>query len=253
MIAAAGLIFIYFTIFFIIATVIRNNSIVDIGWGLGFVILAWFLQIKSEGIHIPQLIITVLITMWGLRLFYHIFRRNIHKREDFRYAQWREEWGKWVIPRAFIQVFMLQGVFMYIISLPALLIAEADQMVFLGPLVAAGVFLWGVGFFFESVGDAQLKKFLSDPSHRGQLMQTGLWHYTRHPNYFGEAVQWWGIFLVAMGAGASWLSLLSPVTITGLLLFVSGVPLLEKSMQKKPGFKEYAERTPIFFPWFPRQ
>lgn len=253
MVDAGILIFIYFFIFFLVATAIRNNSIVDIGWGIGFVIIAWFLQIRSISIHIPQIIITLLTTLWGLRLFYHILKRNIFKGEDYRYAEWRSEWGKWLIPRAFFQIFMLQGVFMYIISLPALLTSAASDKIFLVHYVVIGTFIWCIGFYFESVGDHQLKKFISNPANKGQLMTSGLWRYTRHPNYFGEAVQWWGISLIALGAGASGLSFLSPVTITFLLLFVSGVPLLEKSMKKKPGFIEYARQTNKFFPWFPKE
>lgn len=252
MIEAGLLIFIYFLCFFIVATVLKNNSIVDIGWGIGFVLTAWLLQIRSGELFWPQMIITVLTTIWGLRLFYHILRRNVHKAEDFRYAAWREEWGAWVIPRAFLQVFMLQGFFMYIISLSAILTFESEQQHFSVALAAAGIILWGIGFYFEAVGDYQLKGFIADPRNKGLLMQSGLWAYTRHPNYFGEAVQWWGILLVAWSGGASWVALLSPVTITFLLLYVSGVPLLEKSMSKKPGFQAYAERTNKFFPWFPK-
>lgn len=252
MVEAGILIFIYFFCFFIVATFLKNNSIVDIGWGIGFVLTAWLLQIRSGQLFWPQAIITVLTTLWGLRLFYHILRRNVHKAEDFRYAAWREEWGAWVIPRAFLQVFMLQGFFMYVISLSAILTFESEQQHFSAALAAAGIILWAIGFYFEAVGDYQLKGFISDPRNKGQLMQSGLWAYTRHPNYFGEAVQWWGILLVAWSGGASWVALLSPVTITLLLLYVSGVPLLEKSMSKKPGFQAYAEKTNKFFPWFPK-
>lgn len=252
MIEAGLLIFIYFFCFFIAATALKNNSIVDIGWGMGFVLTAWFLQIMSGQVFLPQVIITVLTTIWGLRLFYHILRRNIHKGEDFRYAAWRSEWGAWVIPRAFLQVFMLQGLFMYLISLSAILTFETEKQFFSGFLAAAGIVLWAIGFYFEAVGDHQLKLFISNPDNKGTLMQSGLWAYTRHPNYFGEAVQWWGILLVAWSGGASWAALLSPVTITILLLFVSGVPLLEKSMAKRPGFQEYAAKTNKFFPWFPK-
>lgn len=250
---AAYVIFIYFLCFFIVATIIKDNSIVDIGWGFGFVLVAWFLQIQAHSIHVPQLIITVLTTIWGLRLFYHILKRNRRKGEDFRYANWREEWGKWVIPRAFFQVFMLQGLFMYVVSLSAIMTSIAANKHFVAPLVVLGTAIWLIGFFFEAVGDYQLKLFIANKENKGQLMTTGLWSYTRHPNYFGEATMWWGIFLIALGSGASLIAILSPATITFLLLFVSGVPLLEKSMRKKPGFDDYAQRTNKFFPWFPKR
>ena len=252
MLGVVLLIFAYFLIFFIVATAIKNNAIVDIGWGVGFVLTAWFLQIQSTSAHAPQIIITILTTIWGLRLFYHILKRNKHKGEDSRYAKWREEWGKWIVPRAFLQIFMLQGFFMFIISFSAILTSEAADKVFIMPLVAIGMVIWVVGFFFESLGDHQLKMFILDAANKGKLMTSGLWRFTRHPNYFGEATMWWGIFLIAQGGGASWLAILSPITITFLLLFVSGIPLLEKSMEDRPDFQEYAKHTSKFFPWFPK-
>jgi steroid 5-alpha reductase family enzyme len=179
-------------------------------------------------------------------------KRNLGKPEDFRYAKWREEWGKWLIPRSFLQVYMLQGFFMYIISLSVSLPKDAGDTYSI-PLLVTGLVIWIAGFFFEAVGDYQLKVFLADSANRGKIMNRGLWHYTRHPNYFGEATMWWGIFLLALSGGASLLTVLSPLTITGLLLFVSGVPLLEKAMADKPGYAEYAARTSIFVPWFPKK
>lgn len=241
------LIFIYFLIFFLIGTFIKNNSIVDIGWGLGFVLIAWYLMIENWSFLVPRLIITLFVTIWGLRLFVHIIKRNLGKEEDFRYKKWREEWGKWLIPRAFLQVYMLQGVFMGIISLPVILIRYEN-----GPwdlsIMSIGLGVWIIGFIFESVGDKQLKTFIANPANQGKIMDKGLWKYTRHPNYFGEATMWWGIFLIGMSANISILSIISPLTITTLLLFVSGVPMLEKSMKDKPGYKEYAEITSIFLP-----
>jgi steroid 5-alpha reductase family enzyme len=222
------------------------------GWGLGFVIIAWYLMIENWNFLIPRLIMTVLVTIWGLRLFIHIIQRNLGKEEDFRYKKWREDWGKWLIPRAFLQVYMLQGLFMGIISLPVILIRYEN-----GPwdllILVIGLGIWILGFIFESVGDKQLKTFIGDPSNRGKIMDRGLWKYTRHPNYFGEATMWWGIFLIGMSAGISILSIISPLTITTLLLFVSGVPMLEKSMKDKPGYQEYAERTSIFIPLPPKR
>lgn len=246
------LIFIYFIIFFLVGTIIKNNSIVDIGWGLGFVLVAWFTYLRDPSVVLGQWIMTLLISMWGLRLFYHIAKRNLGKGEDFRYVAFRKAWGKWVVIRAFFQVYMLQGLFLYIISLTVILTADQGKEAQTLQL-APGIALWMIGFFFEAIGDWQLKLFLRDPNNKGRLMTTGLWSLTRHPNYFGEAAMWWGIFLIAIASGAPIWTILSPLVITLLLMFVSGVPLLEKSMKKKPGFEEYARTTNKFFPWFPRK
>ncbi|MHB8127553.1 MAG: DUF1295 domain-containing protein [Mobilitalea sp.] len=246
------LILCYFIVFFIVGTLIKNNSTVDIGWGIGFVIVAWFVLLRDPQILLGQFILTLLITLWGLRLFYYIAIRNFGKKEDFRYAVMRKAWGKWVIPRAFLQVYLLQGVFLYVISLSVILVSRESSRTDL-PLLILGIIVWLVGFYFEAVGDYQLKVFISKPENKGKIMMTGLWRYTRHPNYFGEATMWWGIYLLAFSSGASLLALLSPITITLLLVFVSGIPLLEKSMKKKPGFDEYARRTNIFLPWFPKK
>ncbi|HNX62670.1 MAG TPA: DUF1295 domain-containing protein [Candidatus Limiplasma sp.] len=252
MTAAAILIFAYFTVLFLVGTVRRNNSVVDVGWGIGFVLVAWWMLLQYAPFTLARVTMTLLITLWGTRLFSHILRRNLGKPEDFRYANFRREWGKWLVPRAFLQVYMLQGALMYLISLPVLLApgsSHAVQPIWYG----LGVTVFAIGFVFESVGDAQLRRFIADPAHRGQLMTGGLWRYTRHPNYFGEATMWWGIFLIALSAGISPLAVISPITITFLLLFVSGVPLLEKSMKNRPGYADYARRTSIFVPWFPKK
>ena len=249
---AAWIIFAYFTVFFIIGTVRKNNGMVDIGWGLGFVVVAWLMLLLRLPASLSQLTITLLITLWGLRLFTHILKRNHGKPEDFRYAAFRRAWGRWLIPRAFFQVYMLQGVFMYLISLPVIL-SRGGNAPTQPWLYALGLVIFAVGFSFEAIGDAQLAAFLRDPAHRGQLMTGGLWRYTRHPNYFGEATIWWGILLLGLSGGVSWLAVLSPITITLLLLFVSGVPLLEKSMKNRPGYTEYARQTSIFLPWFPKK
>lgn len=246
------LIFVYFFIFFIVGTLIKNNSIVDMGWGIGFVLVAWFVFLRSESQPLPQILMTLFVSIWGLRLFYHILKRNLGKPEDFRYATWRKEWGKFVIPRAFLQVYMLQGVFMFLVSLAVILFPSQVSQVSL-PVMIVGACIWILGFFFEAVGDYQLKVFIANPDNRGKIMQTGLWRFTRHPNYFGEATMWWGIFLIALSGGTSLLAIISPITITCLLLFVSGIPLLEKSMKTKPGFEEYASKTSIFIPWFPKK
>ncbi len=245
--------FVYFFLFFLVGTLIKNNSIVDMGWGIGFVILAWFTTLRSGNLGGANLLITILISIWGVRLFYHIMKRNLGKEEDFRYAKWREEWGKWVVLRAFFQVYMLQGVFMFIVALPVILINTRDTPGGISLFALIGLGIWIIGFFFESVGDYQLKKFKENPKNKGKIMSSGLWKYTRHPNYFGEATMWWGLAIISVSAGGSPAVFVSPIVITYLLLFVSGVPMLEKSFDKRPGYQEYKEVTPKFFPWFPKK
>lgn len=252
LVQSAIFVFIYFFIFFIVAQVIRNNSIVDMGWGAGFVLLALYNLIVSGAAVERNMIITVLVAIWGLRLAYYIVRRNWGKPEDFRYAKWRREWGHWLVPRAFLQVFMLQGVMMLIIGYPIILVNASPQpgLIFSDYL---GVLVWLIGFFFESVGDKQMAEFKKDPANKGQIIKTGLWKYSRHPNYFGEATMWWGIFLLALAVPQGWSGIISPLTITVLLLFVSGVPMLEKKYKDNPEFQEYARVTSKFFPWFPKK
>jgi steroid 5-alpha reductase family enzyme len=222
---------IYISTLFLIGTAIKNNSIVEIGWGLGFVIVAWYTYFRDSTVVLGQWVITLLITLWGLRLFYHIARRNLGKGEDFRYVAFRKAWGKWVIPRAFLQVYLVRGLFMYLISLVVIHTAyqgsEADSLILI-----PGVLLWMIGFFFEALGDYQVRLFLRDPNNKGKLMANGRWSLIRNPNYFGEAAMWWGIFLIAIASATPIWTILSPVIITVLLLFVSGVPLMERSIKK---------------------
>jgi steroid 5-alpha reductase family enzyme len=231
---------------------IKNSSIVDIFWGAGFVIInGIYFLLTPDGFLIRKLMIGVLVTTWGLRLSAHIFRRNWGKPEDFRYQKWREENGKRWWWWSFFQVFLLQGLLLWIISTP-LLAAQylplPDHLTFLDFL---GAVLWLMGFFFESVGDYQLSRFLAQPENKGKIMDRGVWRYTRHPNYFGDATQWWGYYVIAASAGGWW-TIFSPIIMTTLLLRVSGVALLEKTMGTKPGYKEYIEKTSAFIPWFPR-
>lgn len=241
------LIFIYFLMFFIVATIIKNNSIVDIGWGLGFVIVAWYAYFRGEQSELSRLVVFV-VTIWGLRLFYSIIRRNWGKPEDFRYAAWRKSWGKWVIPRAFLQVFMLQGFFMALISSTYVLM-QTKKVETVNLSLILGMTLWAVGFYFEVVGDYQLKVFKSKPENKGKLIDTGLWKLSRHPNYFGEFTMWWGIYLMALAVGVSFFTIVSPLAITGVLVFISG-PLLEKKYEGREDFEKYKRETSMFIPWF---
>ncbi len=246
------IVFIYFFLFFLVAQIIRNNSIVDMGWGAGFVLVA-LATLFIQGAYMERnLLLALLITIWGGRLTYYIVRRNWGKPEDFRYAKWRREWGRWLVPRAFLQVFMLQGLLMLVIGYPIILV-NANPQPGLNILDYLGLAVWIIGFYFESVSDKQMAEFKKDPANKGHIIKTGLWKYSRHPNYFGEATMWWGIFLLSLSVPLGWSGIISPLTITLLLLYVSGVPMLEKKYKDNPEFQEYAKVTSKFFPWLPQK
>lgn len=246
---AAIVVLVYFSYFFLYGTIRKDNSVVDMGWGVGFVVLTWYFVLKYQLFRSVSLIVSLMVTLWGMRLFYHILKRNLGKPEDFRYATWRQAWGKWVVLRAFFQVYMLQGVMMFVIALPFLWIHIGEERT-LNVVSVLGILIWVLGYFFEVVGDAQLATFKKNPINKGKLMTTGLWQYTRHPNYFGEATMWWGIWILAMSVNVPFFTIVSPVVITLLLRFVSGVPLLEKSMKTREGYALYAKQTNVFIPWF---
>jgi len=248
----AGALLAYMTFFFILSLIKKRNDIADIAWGIGFVMLAWLSFFLSEGVDIRQIIVCALVTVWGVRLAAHIYMRNKGKKEDYRYLAWRKEWGKLFYIRSYLQVYLLQGILLYIIVLPVLLINKdiGGDLVILDFI---GIFVWCVGFFFEVVGDAQLAKFLKNKKNKGKLMTEGLWAYTRHPNYFGESFLWWGVFLIAFSAtNLLWL-IVSPLLITLLVLKISGVPILEKKMEKHPDFEEYKRRVSVFVPLPPKK
>jgi steroid 5-alpha reductase family enzyme len=251
LVAAAGAVFVYMTAVFLIAILAKDNSIVDVGWGPGFILVAVVTFFLRPGFEARHVLITLLVLIWGLRLATHIFLRNWGRGEDFRYAKWRKDWGRWFIPRSFFQVFMLQGFFMLVISSPIILVNRSRESG-LTMLDALGGLVWLTGFLFEAVGDYQLKRFKQKPESRGKIMTAGLWKYTRHPNYFGEAVLWWGIWLVALSVDSGWAAIISPLTISFLLLKVSGVAMLEKKYAGNEEFAAYARRTSSFFPWFPK-
>ncbi len=264
---AAIIVFAYFLSGFLLAQRLRDNSIADIMWGMGFVILALFLASYAaffETITLSALAVSAFIVIWGVRLSLSIFKRNFKKGEDYRYQEMRKKWGdRFPRLKAFLKVFMTQGVFMLVVAMPLILLyaypAETERFIGENPLRIAGLIaggiIWIIGFIFESVGDRQLRNFLKKPENKGKIMQNGLWRYTRHPNYFGEATMWWGLAIIA-ASNALWqgaFAFISPVVITVLLLYVSGVPLLEKKMMKDEAFREYAQRTSKFFPLPPKK
>lgn len=248
------------TIYFGIAVYKKDNSIADRFYGLTFVITAWFmvaLQLQTNVISPLTALVLILISIWGLRLSSRIHLKNRRKGgEDFRYAAWREEWMKkgkeYFYVRSYLQVFILQGVVASIVLLPFTLVV-ANPISLSSSLITVGLLVWGVGFFFESVGDYQVDRFVKHKHADGeQVMKKGLWKYTRHPNYFGEATMWWGLGVMAF-AQASFLVFLSPLLITYLLLKVSGIPMLEKKWKGLPEWEAYKSKTSAFFPLPPKE
>ena len=248
-----GIILLLMTILWLVSLWLKNSSIVDIFWGTGFVIANWvYFMLTPDGFMFRKLIISILVSIWGLRLSIYILLRNYGKPEDFRYQKWRKESGKIWWWKSFFQVFLLQGVLLAIISIP-LLAAQINPLPdHLTVFDFLGIAVWLFGFYFESMGDYQLARFKANPENKGKVMDKGVWRYTRHPNYFGDSAQWWGYFLIAAAAGGWW-TIYSHILMTLFLLRVSGVALLEKTMEKRPGYKEYIRKTSAFVPWFPRK
>jgi steroid 5-alpha reductase family enzyme len=242
----------FMTLLWIISVFIKDASIVDPFWGFSFVLINVYYT-YTFGIHgIEQLVLLLMVTLWGLRLSIHLWIRNKGKGEDFRYQQFRKDYGEnryWWI--SFFQVFLLQATLAWLVSAPLFAINKDTGNNHIGVLELAGIIIWFVGLSFETIGDYQLTRFKSDPSNKGKLLTTGLWKYTRHPNYFGDAAAWWGFGIFGLAAGG-YINFLGAILMTILLVRVSGVMLLEKSLvNTKPGYAEYVARTSAFIPWFP--
>lgn len=237
-------------IVWLISILIRDASIVDMVWGFGFVLSAWVTNMAAGYDSARGLLLTILVSLWGLRLSGYLVWRNLGKPEDYRYQEMRKQSGErfWLV--SLFRVFLLQGVLMWVISVPVTITQTARTDLFW--LDYAGLAVWLVGLFFEAVGDLQLASFKARPDSKGRVMDRGLWRYTRHPNYFGDFAVWWGHYLVAL-AGGGWWTIFSPLVMSTLLLRVSGVAMLEKTIGvRRPEYEEYAARTNTFFPGPPR-
>lgn len=241
------LLFLYMSLWFIVSLIKKRNDVADVAWGLGFVLMAWTSFFISDMSNPRSVLVCILVSIWGLRLAWHIHKRNKNKTEDYRYLAWRKEWGKWFYLRSYLQVYLLQGTLLFLIVLPVLVINQ-NSVSPINWVDFVGLIIWLFGFYFESVGDAQLARFIKDPLNKGKLMQSGLWAYTRHPNYFGEVTQWWGIWIIGLSVPFGFVGILGPITITILILKVSGIPMLEKKMAENPDFIEYKKRVSMFFP-----
>lgn len=247
-----GVLFIYFFILFILGQVLKDNSIVDIGWGFGFVVAAVYSYISSQTFELRGSIITIFICLWGLRLTYHLAKRNIGKPEDYRYVEMRKRWGnKFPAVKAYFNVYFLQFAIMTIVSLPVVYgNSNLDQE--LKWFNYVGVIIWVIGYYFEVIGDAQLKKFKKDPKNKGKLMDKGLWALTRHPNYFGDSTMWFGIFFIAISSWSGIWIIVGPALMTFFLVFVSGVRMLEKKYKDRSDYAAYQLKTSSFIPRLPK-
>lgn len=236
LILSAVLIWLYMTGWYFLSLVKKRNDIADVAWGLGFIFVALLNFIFNP---IPKLLISlILVSLWGIRLAYHIYQRNKNKKEDYRYQQFKS--------KPYLKVFLTQGFFMWLISFPII-----NSVGNLNLFNYFGILIWIIGFYFESTADKQLKDFIKKPKNKGKIMQSGLWAYSRHPNYFGEVTMWWGIWLLNLNQ--YWWSIIGPLTITFLILKVSGIPLLEAKYRDNKDFQNYAKRVSAFIPWFPKK
>lgn len=248
-------VFVFNMIAYFVAQVKKDNSIIDILWGICFVIPNLVSLLISGNWNERTILTFTLVTIWALRLAWHIGSRHQGK-EDFRYQDMRKRWSAvstgYYYWAAFIYVFMMQALFSVIVNSSALMVSIwSTGEFFLLDVIGAAV--WAFGFIFEMVADYQLQKFRDDPTNRGKLIKVGLWRYSRHPNYFGEAVLWWGIFIIALSVEFGWITVYAPLFITLLIRFVSGVPLLENKYKDRPEFQQYMKETNVFVPWFVRK
>lgn len=241
-------------LFWLLSIPMRNVAIVDIAWGLGFVIVSLVTLLLVESPSPGALLLVAMTVVWGLRLSGYLAWRNLGKPEDKRYKEMRDLRGGKFIWTSLWMIFGAQGVLVWIISLP-LQLGIPQSYPGWHPLHFVGLAIWLIGFLFETIGDAQLVRFKSNPANKGQVLNIGLWRYTRHPNYFGDFLVWWGIFVTSVAGvwSNSW-TIIGPLLMSYLLMKFSGVPMLESSMKaSRPGYAEYVRQTSGFFPWWPKR
>ena len=251
---ASLIILVLVSLLWIWSVFIKNVSIVDIFWGLGFVIVNAFYVLMSGELNARKILILALVSIWGLRLAIYLAWRNIGKGEDFRYQEFRRKYGPkryWWF--SFFQTFLLQGILIMIVSLPLLGVSISGKSGDLMALDFIGILVWLIGFAFEAGGDYQLSRFKRNTANKGNVLNTGFWKYTRHPNYFGDTAVWWAFAIFSIAAGSFW-HIIGSVVMTLLIIKISGVALLEKTLNNtKPEYQEYMQKTSSFFPWFPKK
>ena len=241
-----ALVWLYMTLWFVVARERRRLDTVDTAWGLGFVVVAWSVLIQHHSTR--SLIITILVTVWGFRLANHIWKRSQkHKEDDPRYQAIASKWTGNYWLKAYTSIFMLQGGLLLLVSIP-IVVAAGQPLSGWAWLTWLGVAIWLKGFIFEAISDQQLAYFLK-LKDRPKVLKTGLWKYSRHPNYYGELVQWWGIGIIALQVSYGWIGLIGPLSLSILIIFVSGIPPIEKRRAKDPEYRKYMKQTPSLIPW----
>lgn len=254
---------VYLILAFIIGTIKKNNGLMDVFYGPGYIIVAissliLYLIIDKE-LDIRKLFITSLVSIWAVRLGIYIFIRNRGKPEDYRYQAMRKRWVNNIILKSFVRIYMIQGLVIFIVAFPVWFVNISDVPIiknlldFTGITIWFGTLIWLIGFYFESLGDYQLYKFKRDPINKGEVMDQGLWKYTQHPNYFGEVIQWWGIYIIALAVPFGFISIIGPIFITYLIIKVSGIRLLNYRYRNDDKYTKYKKRTSAFFPWIPKK
>lgn len=239
----------YISLWYVLALRVKRIDIVDSAWGLGFVYVGLMSLLVQPSQGVIQVITLGLVTIWGLRLFTHITARNLKKSEDARYAEYRRKWGNQFKLKAYTNIYLVQGLLIVLVSTPVIAIMNHPTSEF-NALVITGFIVWVAGLLFEIVADHQLRQFLKTRA-KGQIMQNGLWKYSRHPNYFGEITCWWGASIVALGIGGWW-GFIGAVTITYLIVKASGLPPLEKHYADNKQYQQYKSKTSALIPLPPR-
>lgn len=228
----------------------KDASLVDRFWGLGFILVSLYSFSQTQFLTFRAAFLFLLVSIWGIRLSVYIHLRNRGKPEDLRYRKMRQRSGSNFIWKSYFSVFLLQGALLWIIAFPLAIIHLFPQPDVPTLFDLAGLLLWTTGFFFEAIADYQLSQFKKKNKSKNAVCRTGLWAISRHPNYFGECLVWWGYFLIALNIDNGWMTVISPLLMTFLLLKVSGVALLEKELsESKPEYAQYIREVPAFFPW----
>jgi len=262
-IGIAGIaLFIYIVIAFIVCTIKKNNGLMDVFYGPGYVVTSLTALIVNllfgNPLSIRQIVMNLLVLLWAIRLASYVYIRNHGKPEDYRYARRREEW-KYFLLQSFFRQFLFQGVVIIIVDIPVWFVNISYNppitsfFDFFGLSLWLGAILWFIGFIFETLGDWSLYKFLQKPENKGKVMDKNVWKYSQHPNYFGEVTQWWGLFIMALAVPFGFITVIGPAYITFQIIKVSGVRLLDKHFEGNEEYQAYKRRTSSFIPWFPKK